>query len=307
MPHQCTACGHVFPDGSKEMLSGCPDCGGNKFQFHPGEIPADQLPDESPPTRVSDRGSNVATTVGKAANTLRDFVGRTSDDGPVGSHRSDDVDVESHPSTDDPAEAVATEQATLDDLADGRDSSQSSSSAASTSSSSAPEPTDSTDTGRDPLASTREWPSTARPDDEGNDSADATSAGGTTPTPTGSGQSSPTPTSTQTDSDAETIESDDRQHEDSAQANARSAMVNSDELPDAPTDGRVVDAPADERPDLAQLREELNDQFESIRVVEPGQYELNLMELYDREEYIIAIQENGRYVIEVPDTWEYDE
>ena len=31
MPHQCTNCERVFPDGSKEMLSGCPDCGGNKF------------------------------------------------------------------------------------------------------------------------------------------------------------------------------------------------------------------------------------------------------------------------------------
>ncbi|OYR80528.1 hypothetical protein DJ71_14695, partial [Halorubrum sp. E3] len=30
MPHQCTTCGRTFPDGSKEMLSGCPDCGGNK-------------------------------------------------------------------------------------------------------------------------------------------------------------------------------------------------------------------------------------------------------------------------------------
>ncbi|PSQ24287.1 hypothetical protein BRD06_07885, partial [Halobacteriales archaeon QS_9_67_15] len=36
---------------------------------------------------------------------------------------------------------------------------------------------------------------------------------------------------------------------------------------------------------------------------EPGQYELNLMELYDREEYIIALQEDGRYSIQVPETW----
>lgn len=43
MPHQCTTCGRTFPDGSKEMLSGCPDCGGNKFQFKPaGETSAEQ-------------------------------------------------------------------------------------------------------------------------------------------------------------------------------------------------------------------------------------------------------------------------
>ena len=51
------------------------------------------------------------------------------------------------------------------------------------------------------------------------------------------------------------------------------------------------------------MREQLNDQFESIKIFEPGQYELNLMELYNREEYIIALQENGRYVIQVPENW----
>jgi predicted nucleic acid-binding Zn-ribbon protein len=60
---------------------------------------------------------------------------------------------------------------------------------------------------------------------------------------------------------------------------------------------------ATDRPSLEQLREELNDQFESIRVLEPGQYELNLMELYNREEYIIALQEDGKYTIQVPERW----
>jgi hypothetical protein len=27
------------------------------------------------------------------------------------------------------------------------------------------------------------------------------------------------------------------------------------------------------------------------------------MELYNREEYIISLQEDGRYVIEVPESW----
>ncbi|MFB6162929.1 MAG: Zn-ribbon containing protein, partial [Halococcoides sp.] len=29
MPHLCTSCGRSFPDGSSEMLTGCPDCGGS--------------------------------------------------------------------------------------------------------------------------------------------------------------------------------------------------------------------------------------------------------------------------------------
>ena len=33
------------------------------------------------------------------------------------------------------------------------------------------------------------------------------------------------------------------------------------------------------------------------------EYELNLMELYNRDEYIISLQEDGRYVIDVPDSW----
>jgi len=33
MPHQCLKCGHVFEEGSSELLKGCPDCGGNRFFF----------------------------------------------------------------------------------------------------------------------------------------------------------------------------------------------------------------------------------------------------------------------------------
>ncbi|MFB6103958.1 MAG: Zn-ribbon containing protein [Halobacteriaceae archaeon] len=202
MPHQCTECGHSFPDGSTDMLSGCPDCGGNKFQYFPGEVP-DEPPEEEPP-EPTDPG--VSGTVGKATRTVKDLVG-TGSESPPG------------------PEATATENA---------------------------EPTP----GRDPPE----------------------------PSP-GVDEESTVPTV-----------------EDDAQRAARSEVVDTADLPE-PDNGEVVDRPSGRQPDLAELREELNDQFESIRIVEPGQYELNLMELYDREEYIIALQENGRYVIEVPDAW----
>jgi len=51
----------------------------------------------------------------------------------------------------------------------------------------------------------------------------------------------------------------------------------------------------DTRPEEA--RRELMDQFETIRIVEPGSYELNLMNLYEEEEKIIALQEDGRYQV----------
>ncbi|WP_122090741.1 Zn-ribbon domain-containing protein [Halalkalicoccus subterraneus] len=149
MPHQCTECGHTFEDGSKEMLSGCPECGGNKFQFLPDGAESDAKPETSDEPRA------------------------------------------------------------------------------------------------DPSAA------------------------------------------------------DDR--EDRAQADARSSVVDADELPSSEPD--AGSEPDEATSDLSELREELNDQFESIRIVDHGQYELNLMELYKREEFIIALQENGRYVIEVPESF----
>ncbi|MDX1745171.1 MAG: Zn-ribbon containing protein [Halobacteriales archaeon] len=161
MPHQCTTCDRTFPDGSKAMLGGCPDCGGNKFQFLPSGAGA-------------------------------------------------------------PADGI--------------------------------------------LEAPAESP--------------GGSAGG------------------------------DHAREDAAQASARRAVVSPDELPSAEDRHAILQKVADdsrpatprpaERPDLETLRRELNDQFESIKIVAPGEYELNLMELYDREEYIIALEEDGRYVIDVP-------
>jgi predicted nucleic acid-binding Zn-ribbon protein len=33
MPHRCTRCGTIFEDGDSVILSGCPDCGWNKFLY----------------------------------------------------------------------------------------------------------------------------------------------------------------------------------------------------------------------------------------------------------------------------------
>ncbi|MUV59941.1 Zn-ribbon containing protein [Halobacterium sp. CBA1126] len=251
MPHQCTNCGHVFADGSKEMLSGCPDCGGNKFQYHPGDVdeaPADPPADADaePPEPPEQEGSSVAGAVGRAANKVRDAV--TSDPDPAARTTGDD--------------AGAT------DAADAS----------------------SADAETDPVAPETE--ASAFADEPDADSSSAPETGGEGDEPAEA-------------IDANTATGD----EDAAQADARSSVVDTDSLPDAPSEGRVVKEPddPDDRPDIEALRQELNDQFESIRIVAPGQYELNLMELYDRQEYIIALQEDGQYVIEVPDAWETDD
>ena len=275
MPHQCTGCGHTFEDGSKEMLSGCPDCGGNKFQFRPasasatatatasGSKPASESESERAAEPEPSQGtSSVAETVGRATTKVRDFVSAGPDPEP-----GSDLD---------------------------------------------PEFDSNSDSDPDPNA---EWPDDAEsvPDDAESTLNDSVA------------------------SDDDIIDADARANaragdetEDIAQASARSDVVSESELSSAAddpddagrgdpadaddaasaipggeptTDGRVVSEPSGDEPDMAELREQLNDQFESIKILEPGQYELNLMELYDREEYIIALQENGRYVIQVPDQW----
>lgn len=33
MPHQCLKCGKTYPEGTAQILKGCPDCGGTKFFY----------------------------------------------------------------------------------------------------------------------------------------------------------------------------------------------------------------------------------------------------------------------------------
>lgn len=219
MPHQCTTCGRTFRDGSKEMLSGCPDCGGNKFQFQPKGTSIDEEPasiDEESTSIDEEPNSPDATP--------------SAPDSPPSETPSDSSGTAA------PGEPT--------------------------------DPTDPTDT-----------PTSAEP-------TESTQAGST-----------------------ERVS--ERTGEDTAQASARSDVVSPDELDRASRDVDLDAGPgsaptsAEEgpRPDIGELRDELNEQFESIRIVSPGKYELNLMELYDRQEYIISLQEDGRYVIEMPDAW----
>ena len=210
MPHQCIECGRTFPDGSKEMLTGCPECGGNKFQFRPSDR-SETAEDSAPPTSAPPA-----------------------------------------PATDSPTDA-------------GEPTAPSDSSSTSTHS-----------TAGDPIDAA----------DETTTTDDAATTGGATTT------------------DDATADAD--VSEDSAQASARTDVVTRDELDRVREDTVGSDDPPDasRRPGVDDLREELTDQFESIKILSPGQYELNLMELYDRQEYIISLREDGRYVIEMPGTWD---
>lgn len=45
MPHECTRCREVYPNGSEEILSGCPNCSWNRFRY----LTEEQLEGEKPP------------------------------------------------------------------------------------------------------------------------------------------------------------------------------------------------------------------------------------------------------------------
>ncbi|MFB6119350.1 Zn-ribbon containing protein [Halosegnis sp.] len=248
MPHQCTGCGYTFADGSKEMLGGCPDCGGNKFQFYPEstavpEEPTDADPPDSEP-------NDAASTVGRAATRVRDFVaGDPTPDEPADPDPDADAPWPTAESEDggEPDIIDADARATKAALEDAEDPAQAEA--------------------RSDIAGEAEVPDTEPASsgeeattDDANDTSDSV---GTVPAP---GTDDPDAT-------------------------------------DPVSDGRVVSEPDDTGAGIDELREQLNQQFESIKILEPGQYELNLMELYDRDEYIIALQENGRYVIQVPEQW----
>jgi hypothetical protein len=292
MPHQCTNCGRSFADGSKEMLSGCPECGGNKFQFSPDGFGDESAPEDppEPPERPTD---GVSGTVGNAAATVRDLVS--------GSAGPDATSAQPPTPTETGGADAAAETGGTDVTAE-----------TATASTATPE---STDRSPEPAGSTAESTDTAADDDDiivadetsldGEDAAQADARSGLVepddlPDSEGYDPASPSETT-----DEEAVESDDAD-----------AAADTPDEPDAPTadtpdeddaaapERTVTDEPDAEeadRPDLSQLRKELNDQFESIRIVDRGHYELNLMELYDRDEVIIALQEDGKYSIRVPE------
>jgi predicted nucleic acid-binding Zn-ribbon protein len=284
MPHQCTNCGNTFPDGSKEMLSGCPECGGNKFKFDPSGSSSSTGGTES-------AGSTTGGTESAGSTT-----------GGTESTRSDSSDPLASRSW--PGESVESETTESQPTADS--------------------PTTADQTTPDP-------PTTADRSSESS-GIDATDGDfvSSDPQPTSGRNTTPDRPGSRSGRDPHADVETEMDDEDTAQADARSEMVSGSELPDETptdraetspsrepaTDASAADTPekvpqtgtaegeTEEEADFEDLREELNDQFESIRIVRPGQYELNLMELYDREEYIIELREDGRYVIELPEAWD---
>jgi len=232
------------------MLSGCPDCGGNKFQFEPAGSTADDQPADTEPST-----DDAVDSPPGAANSPPD----------ASTGESVTIDPE-------PADNASADRQTSPPETEGYEG-------------------DADAGSEQPAAASGESPaqSTARSDVV--DSSELTAAGAMGPSTESaeeaSGEQPSAEQSTPAAGDTPTEPSAADQPDPAAEQSASADQSTPDE----------------EQSNLHQLRKELNDQFESIRIVSPGQYELNLMELYDREEYIISLREDGRYVIEVPDSW----
>jgi len=116
------------------------------------------------------------------------------------------------------------------------------------------------------------------------------------------GETEPSQTTQETPSDPkDTLEdsiiiADDGQ-EDESQKRARSEVVSEDDLPSTPTSPTSLGEPTK---DVEEVKQQLHEQFEGIRILEPGNYQINLMKLYQKQECVISLQEDGRYIINVP-------
>ncbi len=50
--------------------------------------------------------------------------------------------------------------------------------------------------------------------------------------------------------------------------------------------------------------EEIGDRVESVRILSPGSYELNLESLLEREEIVMALKEDGTYIVHLPSVFQ---
>lgn len=92
--------------------------------------------------------------------------------------------------------------------------------------------------------------------------------------------------------------------EDEFQKEARTEFIDSDKLPNPSVvnglqnSGSKFDMETSESvSDISEIEEQLNKQYDGIKVVRNGKYEINLAELYRGNNHIIEIGEDGAYTV----------
>jgi len=70
---------------------------------------------------------------------------------------------------------------------------------------------------------------------------------------------------------------------------------------------REVDDLLGKKPEVKETDtkpDEIGDRVESVRIISPGSYELNLESLLEREEIVMALREDGTYIVHLPSVFQ---
>jgi predicted nucleic acid-binding Zn-ribbon protein len=58
------------------------------------------------------------------------------------------------------------------------------------------------------------------------------------------------------------------------------------------------------KPESKSKLEEIGERVESVRILSPGSYELNLESLLERNEIVMALKEDGTYLVHLPSVFQ---
>ncbi|GFO97103.1 hypothetical protein ig2599ANME_1303 [groundwater metagenome] len=56
--------------------------------------------------------------------------------------------------------------------------------------------------------------------------------------------------------------------------------------------------------EVEKKKEEIGDRVESVRILSPGSYELNLDSIMKRDEIVMALKEDGTYIVHLPSVFQ---
>lgn len=70
MPHKCTRCGKVYPDGDYRILNGC-ECGNNKFLYVPKELKVNRVVEKDDIMTVVER---LKVKTGESRGEIKEIV-----------------------------------------------------------------------------------------------------------------------------------------------------------------------------------------------------------------------------------------
>ncbi len=74
-------------------------------------------------------------------------------------------------------------------------------------------------------------------------------------------------------------------------------------------DDLIENKTASLKPEVREVKEkpkseEVGDRVESVRILSPGQYELNLDSILKRDEIVMALKEDGTYIVHLPSVFQ---